>query len=269
MANDVLESALPWQFSYLSRALAVIGDCSTEEFLDRRLAFLTAAQRKTLKTAASEIARRDDSGALTKWMRQHPKEDVPNRVYWLLGVLDAMDYSFERRDFSSRELASKWQTVDLHGMPWLVRLSLDVWPAARVARAAIAFCESLPKRQLPSAVLSLYGVRARQVVTWIEENVSERPSRDWGRVAATCGVTWQDVRRWLAGDRRRKLLAIHTLNALRDYDSTMLEELAPKLRGHPGAQAIRRSLQAALNAEAEPLLMRKIAKLMSQATEIQ
>jgi hypothetical protein len=97
-----------------------------------------------------------------------------------------------------------------------------------------------------SAALSDF--RSRRTLDWIEDNVRDPLTEDWGRLAARSGFDWPRASAWLARGRPLSLVALDAINACHSYHfSERREGLTPTL----GAPAPKEEMAAALRAYGE------------------
>lgn len=120
---------------------------------------------------------------------------------------------------------------------------VELWPLVRAAAAclpanegfamSVAAIDRLAGRAQRDAMLSLSYFQSPATLSWIEANAHEPTTEHWGNLAASSGLTWPTVARWLAKGRPLSLIAIDALVAIAEPKTPLLKSIAPALLQPP------------------------------------
>ena len=121
----------------------------------------------------------------------------------------------------------------------------------------------------PNQLLApLLYFRGDPVLNWLEDNIKEPITEDWGRAAALAGISWPRISKWLAQGRPLSLVALDALNACWHYNTVALKEAKPKLHGPVNRDEMISSLRNYINTDNKPRAMRAGQNAIAHIDEI-
>ena len=166
-------------------------------------------------------------------------------------------------DFGAEFVRRAWELYPaMVDLPSLANASAACLPSEegfeRVA-SALAQEEDTQKRDL---MFSLGYFQTPRVLDWIEQNVFDPISENWGRLAAS-RLDFTRVEKWLQLGRLLSLVAIDALAAIVRPLTPFLRGLAPRLHEAPPAELIERELSAYCVRDPAPRVQQRTAAVIS------
>lgn len=128
-------------------------------------------------------------------------------------------------------------------------------PQDEAMSIAIAALAELPPPQRVQYVSVLSQFRDPSVLEWIEQNVAEPLTGQWGDLAACSRISWPRLCKWLSHGRPLSLVALDAMVACkspRPSQSLVMQRIAPKLTDHPGYEPIRTVLAKVVQRDPSP-----------------
>lgn len=144
------------------------------------------------------------------------------------------------------EQSAEWFRSVLSGMPAPIRLGMlysGYWclPPVEGLSAALQALSDIPPTKLASVCMVLAQFQSPIVLDWIEANVHDPLTRQWGDLAAASGIDWARTAKWLQNGRPLSLVALDALVVCagpRPGASLLIRKLNPRLQYPASASVI-------------------------------
>jgi hypothetical protein len=107
-----------------------------------------------------------------------------------------------------------------------------------------------------------------EALAWIEQNIFEPITEQWGYLAAESNIDWPRVERWFALGRPLSLVAIDTLAAIADPQSKALCEYGPRLDQPPTAERFREVLSGYVRRDPVPRVQKRTRVVLKHADRL-
>lgn len=147
-------------------------------------------------------------------------------------VLDVASIALKSAGAEFVRSAWKQYPKDIELSP-LVRASAACLPQDEGFALSVEAIDRLSGRAKRHAMLSLSYFQSPAALTWIEKNIDEPTTDEWGNLAASSGLTWPRITEWLAKGRPLSLIAIDALLAIAEPRTPFLKSISPPLLQPP------------------------------------
>ena len=121
----------------------------------------------------------------------------------------------------------------------------------------------------PNQLLApLFYFRGDPVLDWLEDNIKEPITEDWGRAAALAGISWPRISTWLAKGRPFSLVGLDALNTCWRYNSAALKEAQPKLHQPASREEMISIIKECISKDGKPRAIRVGQNAIAHIDEI-
>lgn len=164
-----------------------------------------------------------------------------------------------------------WFRSVLGEMPEQDRLSLlsaghRCLPVEEGLATAMDALAHVPPSRLTQESLVLAKFRDTRVLDWIEANVHDPLTHQWGDLAAASGIDWARAAKWLHSGRPLSLVALDALvvcSGPRPGASLLIRKMNPRLRAPAPANAIEADLTAYAKRDPVPRVEGVVKRLLA------
>jgi hypothetical protein len=155
------------------------------------------------------------------------------------------------------------------GLPGLFKTVLmESMCADMLLELVVEMMKRLPPEQAGKQIASAFdGFRNERILDWIEVNVAQPITGDWGKVAAANGMCWARVSRWLDAGPPRSHVALHAMMHCLQTASARAAESCDafpqaKIRSPLGIQHMSAALETYAQQDPVPWVRELIAMLV-------
>lgn len=122
-------------------------------------------------------------------------------------------------------------------------------------------CEAVEQFHCPMLFIQLRDAR---VLDWIETHIQPPIIRDWGKIAAPSGFSWERAVRWLEGGRPLSLVALDALSTLiSTYGEPYNAKEGVRLLSPPSRRTLSRVLKDHVERDPVPRVEREVDFILS------
>jgi len=171
--------------------------------------------------------------------------------------------------------ASRWFRSVLDANPGnelaLLRLAHQCLPREEGLQRAIQSLTSVPRNELARWCLVLGHFQDPLVLDWIEKNVSEPLTTQWGHLAALSELDWDRVVDWLERGRPFNLIALDALVACAGDgrgSSFIVQRLRPYLRGDFSDSVVEKTLLRHAQTDPSPRVQKAVIYILRNIKSI-
>ena len=214
----------------------------------------------TLDTCAADPVRLLDFAITRSWFEQETigrlqahEADLPDLIQGRFNQTRNGFIRYRLAEVAGELLGQRsalWFRSVLAEMPEQDRLSLlhaghRCLPAEEGLATAIEALSHVPRSRLTQESFVLAKYRDTRVLDWIEVNVHDPLTHQWGDLAAASGIDWTRAAKWLRSGRPLSLVALDALvvcSGPRPGASLLIRKMNPVLRAPAPAHAIEAAL---------------------------
>lgn len=168
------------------------------------------------------------------------------------------------------EGSAVWFRSVLGEVPEQDRLSLlhaghRCLPAEEGLAIAIEALSRVPRSRLTQESFVLANFRDTRILDWIEANVHDPLTHQWGDLAAASGIDWARAAKWLHSGRPLSLVALDALvvcSGPRSGASLLIRKMNPQLRAPAPARVIEAELNAYARRDPVPRVEGMVKRLL-------
>lgn len=216
----------------------------------------------TLDECASNAERLLDFALTRWWLKSDVVRAMRRHETQMLSLIEAR-FAQTRNEFFHCRLAeaagavygqrsSAWFRTVLRGSPLPDRLSLlragyGCLPPQEGLATAMEALSGIPRTHLTGECLLLAYFQDPAVLDWIEANIAEPYTRQWGDLAAASRIDWARIARWLDRGRPLSLVALDALIVCTGPwpgASPLMRTLNPRLQAPAAASEIESAVRA-------------------------
>lgn len=267
-------TSLPDELKFLIKPATAFASCWRDVEHDRLISTMSKRDLNLLRKTAKTIRNGKYILDIYHWMDSefiHSPEAVSVRN--LLNLLELMNLDFSpnySRDDIDR-IEYLWTSINPSYFSIISDATMAIFSKDRAFSLITKGLSRISNNRLGNdAFLLLYPFRSDLTLKWIERNITEIVSDDWGKLAALSNITWSHVHKWIESGRPLSLVALDALVSFRTSlsDHPVIQELKPKLKDPADIAEMDATVSKYLKIDPSPRVFRRCSIIQSNWDEI-
>ena len=165
--------------------------------------------------------------------------------------------------FAEDRIRQRWATCRAEVLFALAAASTRCLPSEEAFSLAVRALDRTANRELCPQMHVLAVFQSEKTLDWIEAHVTSPVTADWGSLAAVSRFSWPRAAKWLDRGRPLSLVALDALYFCEEYDTRMLQELAPRLLAPASKDIMVARLERYAQEDKAPRVKQRVSWLIS------
>lgn len=150
----------------------------------------------------------------------------------------------------------------------LIAASVSCLDRSDAIARSIAAVDALPSGKQYRALPLLRYLASDKTLDWLELNICEPLTNNWGHLAAASDFSWERAIKWLSMGRPWSLIAIDALVAIADPPGHMAKESPYRLKNPPTKVHLFQTLESYAKLDPVPRVEQRIQSLLAKSDRL-